>query len=339
MSKPSPIHSDPNYRSAYQLVHGVAPEEPREADEPPTYATLADLLARPEILKPPECVVPRLAYRGRLVLLAGPDKSGKSTLLSHATAALSRMAPFLGGAVGARSGRVVWMGLEEAVGDAVRRLADLEADPTRVQLVIYAPRDLLDRTRALLAEWPADLLVIDSLTEYARTACGSIPDDGDNAGWAAVVRPLVAVAREHDIAVVVLHHVRRSDGQFRGAGEIAAAADALLELVPPAAGEDPGMRRIRGRGRWPVEPFAVALRDGRYELAGGSELSVDARVLLHIEAAPGTSKTATRKAVGGRAAAVDAAINRLLDRGAIEDSANGRPGLWPASGQQEMGVG
>jgi hypothetical protein len=327
MSKPSPIHSDPNYRSAYQLVHGVASEEPREADEPPTYATLADLLARPELLKPPECVVPRLAYRGRLVLLAGPDKSGKSTLLSHATAALSRMAPFLGAAVGARSGRVVWMGLEEAVGDAVRRLADLEADATRVQLVIYAPRDLLERTRALLSEWPADLLVIDSLTEYARTACGAIPDDCDNAGWAAVVRPLVAVAREHDIAVVVLHHVRRSDGQFRGAGEIAAAADALLELVPPNAGEDPAMRR------------RVALRDGRYELAGGAELSVDARVLLHIEGAPGTSKTATRKAVGGRAAAVDAAINRLLDRGAIEDSASGRPGLWPASGQQEMGVG
>jgi hypothetical protein len=327
MSKPSAIHSDPNYRSAYQLVHGVASEEPREADEPPTYATLADLLARPELLKPPECVVPRLAYRGRLVLLAGPDKSGKSTLLSHATAALSRMAPFLGAAVGARSGRVVWMGLEEAVGDAVRRLADLEADATRVQFVIYAPRDLLERTRALLSEWPADLLVIDSLTEYARTACGAIPDDGDNAGWAAVVRPLVAVAREHDIAVVVLHHVRRSDGQFRGAGEIAAAADALLELVPPNAGEDPAMRR------------RVALRDGRYELAGGAELSVDARVLLHIEGAPGTSKTATRKAVGGRAAAVDAAINRLLDRGAIEDSASGRPGLWPASGQQEMGVG
>jgi energy-coupling factor transporter ATP-binding protein EcfA2 len=311
---------------------------PTPDDEPPTYALLADLLARPELLKPPECVVPRLAYRGRLVLLAGPDKSGKSTLLSHATAALTREAPFLGGAVGARSGRVIWMGLEEAVGDAVRRLAELEADPDRVQLVVCAPRDLLDQTRALLAEWPADLLVIDSLTEYARIAYGAIPDDGDNAGWAAVLRPLVGVAREHDVAVVVLHHVRRSDGQFRGAGEIAAAADALLELVPPTSGEDQTMRRIRGRGRWTVEPFAVALREGRYELAGGSELSVDVRVLLHIEANPGTSKAATRKAVGGRATVVDAAINRLLERGAIEDSANGRRGLWPASGQQEMGV-
>ena len=63
-------------------------------------------------------------------------------------------------------------------------------------------------------------MVVDSLQEYARVTIGAAPDDGDNAGWSAVIRPLVQLAREYDIAVVVLHHVRRSDGHFRGAGEL-----------------------------------------------------------------------------------------------------------------------
>lgn len=305
-----------------------------ESDAGPAFATLAELMERPELLQPPRCVVPRLAYRGRLVVLAGPDKSGKSTLLAHATAAVSRGHRFLDGTTVTQHRRAVVLGLEGAVGDSVRRFSELGADPERIHLVVLAPPDLLTRTRELLSEHPADLIVVDSLQEYARVTLGTVPDDGDAAGWASVVRPLVALARDHDVAVVVLCHVRRSDGQYRGSTEIAAAADALLELVVPTSGDDLTVRRLRGRGRWPVEPFAVALRDGRYEMAGGNELSIDARVLLFVEANPGqASRTATRKAVGGRASTVDAAIDQLLERGAIEDRGSGKMSLYMPSEQ------
>lgn len=310
--------------------HDAAESEPR------VFATLAELLTRPELLQPPECVLPRIAYRGRTVALCGPDKAGKSTLMAHGEVAVANNSWFLNQHVNARTGRVVHVGLEEALGDAVRRLAELGAEPENIQLVLMSPPDLLLRIRQLLADWPADLLVIDSLTEYARVACGGVPDDGDSAGWSAVVRPLVSLARERDVALVLIHHVRRSDGQYRGSSEIAAAVDALLEITTAPGGEEPNVRKIRGRGRWNIEPFAVALRDDRYELVGGAELSVDARVLLHVERSPGTSKSATRRAVGGRASAVDAAINRLLERGALQQPSAG--GLFPASGQLEVEV-
>lgn len=327
---PLDVYAQESGNSAYFAATEAA--EAAEEDAP-VFATLADLLKRPELLQPPECVVPRLAYRGRLVLLAGPDKSGKSTLASHAAAAVSRRSSFLGEPVKTRNGRVLLCGLEEAVGDAVIRFSELNADPNRVQLVVMAPPDLLFQVDKLLTDWPADLVVIDSLAEYARiTNSTGVPEDGDSAGWASIVRPLVALARKHDTAVLLLHHVRRSDGQYRGSSEIAAAVDALLELSPPGSDEDPAVRKLKGRGRWKVEPFSVALRDGVYTIDGGGELSLDARIILHVENNRGASKRQLREAVPGRNATIDARVRQLIASGAIVNRGAGdRWALYPPS--------
>lgn len=292
------------------------------------FTTLADLYARPELLKPPEAVLPPIAYRGRLVVFSGPDKAGKSTLFAHGAAAITTQRRFLNALP--VHGRVVWVGLEEALSDAVLRFHDLGANPDRVQLLTTSTRDVFVQTRSLLADWPADLVLIDSLTEYARTTLGSAPKDGDNAGWADVVRPLSRLAHDSNTAFVVLHHVRREDGQSRGAGDIAATADALFEMEVAGKGEDPNIRRIKGRARWPVEPFSVALRDGVYQLDGGTPLSRDALILIHVEQNPGCSLRDLREKVGGRTEVLSGAVRTLISRGAIEDRGAGdRMALYP----------
>ena len=298
----------------------------------PTFHTLAELLKRPGLLKPPECVLPRIAFRARGVLLCGPDKSGKSTLLANGAAAITYGRPWLGSET--KAGRVVWCGLEEATSDAVRRFAELKAIPDRLQILTLADRELLESTDDLLSEWPADLWVIDSLQEYARVTCGVTPADGDNGLWGTVIRPLISLARKHEAALVMLHHVRRSDGEGRGATEIFAAVDATLTLRMPRNGDHPTTRSIEGRGRWPIERFRVRLTDGRYELAGCTEPSIDANVLLHVQRNPGASNNSIRNAVRGRGTAVDAGITRLATDGAIENrGSDGRPQWHIASGQ------
>jgi len=281
----------------------------------PVFTTLAELYARPELLKPPQAIIPRIAYRGRMVGIAAPEKAGKSTLVGHAASALTKGRYFLGEKL--EPGRVVWVGLEEAPGDAVRRFMELDADGSRVQMVTSAPKNLLGAIRSLLAEWPADLLVVDSLQEYARITQGEGPKSGDASAWAAVVRPLVAVTREFDIAGQILHHTRRSDGKYRDSGEIGAAMDAMLEMYLPGTSENPNIRHIKGRGRWPIEPFDMALREGRYEMPQGGELSLDTLILIHVENNPGTSVAATRKAVQKQNQTVVATLNTLEARGAI----------------------
>lgn len=298
--------------------------------EPQVYMTLAELLKRPELLEPPECVMPRLAFRGRGLLFCAPDKSGKSTFFAHAVRALTLGHSWLGEPT--VQGRVVWCGLEEALGDAVRRFHELGADPERIQLVTLAPNDLLERTDVVLTEWPADLLVVDSLHEYARITYGETPADGDNALWGAVVRPLLSLARRHNVALCILHHVRRSDGEGRGASEIFAAVDATLTMYMPKAGDDPTVRRIHGRGRWAIEPFSVALKDGVYGLAGDGDLSLDARLLLHVETKPGQSTNQLRELGGSRKQTVVAALNRLAARGAIRNHGSEAHTEWYPAG-------
>lgn len=51
--------------------------------------SLAEVLADPDAGKPPECVAPRIAWGGRVTLLAAREKAGKSTLASAIAAAVS----------------------------------------------------------------------------------------------------------------------------------------------------------------------------------------------------------------------------------------------------------
>src|SRR4051812_25717502 len=76
---------------------------------------LEDLLADPSLLEPPPVVVPRLAWAGRLSLLAAPEKHGKSTLVGQAIAAKAAGADFLGEAT--TPGTTLWLGLDEPLND------------------------------------------------------------------------------------------------------------------------------------------------------------------------------------------------------------------------------
>ena len=297
-------------------VDGTGPEE-EEATPEEYFPLLSELLANPELLEPPAPVIPRLAWRGRTTGLIAPDKSGKSTLGGHAVAALTRPVKFLDGRPD--RGTAVVAAPDEAVGDTVRRLHEVGADPARVRVLRTQPPSLLAGLNDLLGAHPADLVVVDSLAEWARLTMGTAPEDGDSSGWGAVVRPLVQLSRDHECAVLLLHHPRRSDGQYRGSGEIAAALDCLLEMTMPQSGENPTLRRIRGRARWPVEDFAIELREHAFVLTTGGEVPLETRVLMDTRANPGTSRTAQYKRLGGRKQAHVTAVNRLLDQEFLYD--------------------
>jgi hypothetical protein len=299
-------------------IPGVHPEaDPDEPERP--FLSLRDLLDDPEILRPPPPVVWPYGYRGRSVLVVAPDKAGKSTLAAHAVGDLTNGTPHLGRRNPVGTALVV--APDEALGDTVRRLQEVGAHPDRVRVLVGRPPHPLAALTTALAEEPADLVLVDSLAEWARITSGTAPDDGDSSGWGAVVRPLVQVSRDFDVALLILHHPRRSDGQYRGSGEIAAAVDCLWEMTMPQSGEDPTLRRFRGRARWEVEDFSIRLEGDRFVLGGGGVVSVEARILLDLGQNPGTSRNAQHGRVGGRRETYLAAVNRLLETQAIQEQA------------------
>ncbi len=313
-------------RSAAAANVQAAQPPPREL---PVIISAAELAQHPELLRPPECVLPRLAYRGCVVLLSGPPKSGKSTLAADGAAMLTLGKPWLGEPT-RRPGHVLWAGLEEPLGHAFGRFVDMGADLGRLDMVGNPVQDLLAWIKRALDETPADLLVIDSLMKYARVI-GEVPKDGDSAGWNAVIDPLVDLARDYNTAPLILHHARRQGG-YRGSTEIEARVDALLELSVPNDDKKQPLRRLEGSGRWPVEDCTLTLDpDNHYQLAGGA-LTLDMRVLLDIEANPGTSRNGVRARIQARKADVLVCVARHIASGAVRDSGRGlwRTGAEPA---------
>ena len=100
--------------------------------------SLASILEDPEALRPPTVVVPRLAWAGRVTLLAAREKGGKSTTATASAAAVSRGGSWLDAVTA--TGSVIWFGLEEHTSDLVARVCEWDADPKRVHVLTHCGR-------------------------------------------------------------------------------------------------------------------------------------------------------------------------------------------------------
>ncbi len=279
---------------------------------------LADILTDPGVLEAPRAVAPRIAWAGRVTLLAAREKSGKSTLATAAAAAVSRGDEFLGEQV--EQGRVLWVGLEEHLADLSRRFVAFEANAEEILLLEHVDEPIDDLRRAVVEVTPT-LVVIDSLATFVSLLG---PDSGSSAHWVPVMTGITGIARESGTALLALHHARRSDGRFRDSSAIAAGVDVVFEMEE----HDAGVREVRARGRFPVDDFRVALRPSlvpHYELLDdGLTLPLEERVYRFVMGNPGASMRAVRDGVDGRASDIDRIARKLLRRGVFRDEGSKR---------------
>ena len=189
-------------------------------------------------------------------------------------------------------GSVLW-GTEEHVADVARRMCDFGAHPDRVTVMQFGS-DPPGALRAEAERLRPDLVVVDTLAAYAEQAA---PDSGSASAWAAIMRPLVRMARELGCAVVILHHARRSDGKYRDSGEIGAAVDVIAEL----SGSNSTARRIEYRGRYGRGKFSVRLEGHRFELVDGDAgaPSLSNAMVEFVRANPGCSHNKIMQGVPG----------------------------------------
>ena len=236
-------------------------------------------------------VVPYLAWSERITLLAAREKDGKSTLAAAAAAAVSSGGEFLGERVTQRP--VLWVGLEEHSSDVRVRFNDFEADDKWVFTVeaLGSPMDDLESAVARIAalDFPAPLVVVDTL---AALTSGIIAEAGSSAQWSPVMSRLVGLARWYDGAsVLLLHHTRKSDNQYRDSSAIGANVDMIFEMSAPSGTE----RKLSPKGRWRVEEYTVSLIDGRFRLVAGGK-PIEEYVLDVVRVNSGCSKNAVRNA-------------------------------------------
>jgi hypothetical protein len=243
-------------------------------------------------------VVPYLAWASRSTLLAAREKSGKSTLTGYMAAQVSNGGTFLDEPC--EQGVALIIGLEEFIGDTARRLRDFEADPKKVELVDQFRRpatERLEEIRQHIADVRPVLVILDSLIAYSM---GVITDANNSTQTGAVVQALTNLAHESGIALVIIHHARKSDGKYRDSSAIGGAVDIIAEVFCPDEAADPNRRRVRPLGRVPAR--AVDFRyDGRaysrIDSHGEAKAPIEQRILSVVRERPGVGANDVADAV------------------------------------------
>lgn len=285
--------------------------------------SLATLMKDAALLAPPEIVIPFIAAVGRITMLAAREKAGKSTLAAFIAAVVSCGRELWGHEV--KQGVVVWVGLEEEQGDAVRRFSEMNADAQLMRLVgPFQVDDAIAQIEAEIVAHDARLVVIDSLAAFFK----EVDDENGAAGWTKHLLPLVALARKHRTAIVLLHHANRAQGTYRGSSAIGAAMDMILEMSEDE--KDSSVRHVRPRGRWTVKPFSLRYEPTReFSLIGDETPSLEAQraakrdTLLEkihrwlLELGRPASLSELRKAAGTRASLCDEALGALVAAGRV----------------------
>lgn len=283
--------------------------------------SLTEILSDATALDEPEPVIPRLAFLGRLTLLSAREKLGKSTLAAAGAAAVSRGRRFLNDET--TRGTVLWVGLEEHVGDTARRFEEFAAAPDSIYVLDRLEgRDPFRDLGAAVRAKSARLVVVDTLSRFAESL---VRDAGSSVEWIPVMAGFTRLARDSGAAVLLLHHARK-DGGYRDSTAIGAGVDALFEMT---RGDESVVRKVEGRGRWSMDDFALRLEENtisapgaparQYALSAG-ELSLDARILGYVESNPGVSLRKVRDNVTGGARAIGKAVEKLLERGLLANT-------------------
>lgn len=239
---PEPI-TDPGYWASVDEDHGLAIDKPVPPDQPHIWHSTepwneADLPVRPWI-------VPGALMRGTVTLLAGASSAGKSSLcLSWAVACVfgrvwSRFKP--------RNTCIVSLYNVEDNDDEQRRrisatLRQFGAQSTDLvgKLHRLGPHNIgtlierdpqtnrLRRTDAFLAlvdhlnEVRPDVLFLDPMVELHNA------DENDNTALRAIMAELRTLAKEFNMAIVLVHHARKGSAGLAGDPDIIRGAGAIV---------------------------------------------------------------------------------------------------------------
>ncbi len=278
----------------------------RQATPPPEDAegatalklTLCEYLKDPDALKPPEPVIPRLAWPGHITLLASPEGWGKSTHTRAGCAAVTTGQPFLDGKP-VPPGDILWALLEEPVATCMISAHRFGMDANRFTTWRKPGPDAVGELVAEIQAARPLVTVIDSIQELAIMAGVDNLDDAVQVGRALM--PLVDVCRDTQTAMIWLAQANKATGKYRNSSWFGHQADVSLDIAEPD--EDSGLRKIVKRKTRidGIRSYKVELVANAYRLVLGDEDGLDGTRLTVRNALPkdtGLSDTDWKRASG-----------------------------------------
>ncbi len=186
--------------------------------------------------QPQPWAIPDVLPIGQLTLLAGTAGVGKGTWLADITARLTRGAMLPGG-ITMPAGRVVIVGPEDDPATAVKpRLVAAAADSSKVVDITYTddshpftlggPECDLPALRAMVKQLgDVRLVILDPVSAIAGCSLNV-----SRTVRRQIMEPLSRLARDLNVAVVLVHHFNKTGKQLAGSQAIVDAARLVLMI-------------------------------------------------------------------------------------------------------------
>lgn len=226
------------------------------------------------LLNEPEEVVPWVLdgylAEGRLTLLAGPPKLGKTTLAYEAVTHIAAGEDFLGRPVS--QGRVLVLGLEEHRSDIIGRFRT------------YNGQDFGGLVKIQFPPFPYDATVLRELGAYIKRedirfvlldtlhAWWSLDDENDAAEVLRKGMPLVQLIHRSNAAWLSIVHTRKGSGahgeEIRGSSALLGMVDISVSMKRTQGAKDERMLEAVTRYRDTPSELIVKYQDGGYVAVG-----------------------------------------------------------------------
>lgn len=277
-----------------------------------------------------EWAVEGLLPAGSMAILGSRPKMGKSTFARCMALSVASGEPFLD-ELETLHGDVIYMALEENRRAVVRAfktvaLRGFGMDEARAREVLShiglitgtTPKDFSKKLTALVERHQPVLIVVDTLIRLLK-----LQDSNAYSETSAGLEPLLHLAHERNISVLLLHHTKKSDqGELLGSTGIAASADVILAL-----GKKDGTRTLAAEGRGVAfEPVTLNFRpESLYYSMGVPVDEAEIHVVMgRIRGFMGDHPDAPvfwkdlQSGVEGRKQTKNEALRRLENEGVIE---------------------
>ena len=333
--------------SVLARVANLAAQRQAPTDEFESY-TLAELKNRPR--EEVEPVVDGLLKRGGLSLFAGDTKAGKSLTCRTLTWAVATGNQWLGRDT--TPGGVLYLALEEDrddVEDHFWQMGLTEADSVRVAYM-KPPEQVIPKLKRHIEQVKPVLVIVDTIAHLLDFG----GDANDYIKVTRTLKPLLDLARESRAHIMIVHHTRKSGGDYGtdalGSTAFRGITDTTFTLK--RIGEQGRSIQSMGRGRWCrhiEEPLMLLLNPKTDRIEPGStkkEFDTQAKgeeilAFLEEQEEPVTMETIQAELKGRRQTLLNA-LGALVEQNKIGCEGSGKKGaprryFAPSRGSRKSG--
>ena len=261
--------------------------------------------------------------KGSMTVLAAAPKVGKSTLLFHLLQKMRLHETFLDRPTNLNGDKILLFTEESAyllkqrkeeLGDLPVHCVGLQPGLSWIKMVAYIK---------YMARQEHKLVIIDTISRF-----WPVQNEGDAVQVLQALTPLLTVARTEDVALLLIHHTRKTGGSegnaMRGSNALLGSADIGIELGRITPWDKTNRRRLEALSRYST-PDTLTMEKVGTEYVVSAEGNIEKQVMEYVSFEGSITAEGFAEETGKSLRTAQKILSELSARGVLDRTGSGGP--------------